>query len=171
MHHGFRGVLSSLAIYLDPEYGLLPRLKFRGIITDLEYSFLDDFKSDSTKTYMELYDELLFKYIDPKFETVCHLFCEALEVNDQQHIVKYIMNAGQDSDSEDRVLSCEEIKIIDNNMFCLVNLINPYRRNFLYRLVAKQCITNRHKEKISRSIDEGGWVAEDHQTEKIQRLS
>ena len=35
-------------------------------------------------------------------------------------------------------------------MFCLVNLINPYRRNFLYRLVAKQCITNRHREKIEK---------------------
>ena len=147
---GFREVLSSLALYLDPENGLLPRLKFKGIITDVEYSMLEEFKSDSTKTYMDLNDELLFKYIDPKFGTVCHLFCKALEENDQQHIVKHIMSAGQDSDSEDRVLNCEEISIIDNNMFCLVNLINPYRRNFLYRLLAKQCITNRHKEKIEK---------------------
>ena len=45
---------------------------------------------------MELNDELLFKYIDPKFESCCHLFCEALEGNDQQHIVKYIMSSGQE---------------------------------------------------------------------------
>ena len=147
---GFRQVRSRLASYLDPEYGLLPCLAYKGIITDVEYNFLEDFKSDSTKTYMELNDQLLLRFIDPKFESCCHLFREVLEENDQQHIVKYIMSAGQDSDSEDRVLNCEEISIIDNNMFFLVNLINPYRRNFLYRLVAKQCITNRHKEKIEK---------------------
>ena len=147
---GFQQVRSRLASYLDPEYGLLPCLKYKGIITDEEYRSLDDFKSDSTKTYMELNDELLTMYIDPKFETCCLMFCEALKENDQEHIVKYIMSAGHDSDSDDRVLNCEEIAIIDNNMFCLVNLINPYRRNFPYRLVAKQCITNRHKEKIEK---------------------
>ena len=145
---GFRKVLTSLSTYLDPEYGLLPCLQFKGIITDTEYNLLEDLKSDSTKTYFELNDVLLLKIINPKFESCCLMFCEALEENNQQHIVKYIMGAGQDSESEDRVLSCEEIAIIDNNLFCLVNLINPYRRNFMYRLVAKQCITNRHKEKI-----------------------
>ena len=147
---GFRKVLTSLSTYLDPEYGLLPCLQFKGIITDTEYNLLEDLKSDSTKTYFELNDVLLLKIINPKFESCCLVFCEALSENNQQHIVKYIMGAGQDSDSEDRVLSCEEIAIIDNNLFCLVNLINPYRRNFLYRLVAKQCITNRHKEKIEK---------------------
>ena len=76
------------------------------------------------------------------------MFCEALKANDQQHIVKYIMSAGQDSDRDDRVLSRDEIALIDNNMFCLVNLIDPYRRNFLNRLVSKTCITIRHKEKL-----------------------
>ena len=147
---GFRKVLPSLTLYLDPEYGLLPCLQFKGIITHAECSLLQNFKSDSTKTYIELNEELLRKYIDPKFESWCLVFCEALEENDQQHIVKYIMSAGQDSDSEDRVLNQDEIAMIDNNMFCLINLIDPYRRNFLNLLHSKKCITIRHKEKLKK---------------------
>ena len=147
---GFRKVLTSLANYLDPEYGLLTCLQFKGIITDTEYNLLEVFKSNSTKTYIELNEELLRKYINPKFESCCLVFCEALEENDQQHIVKYIMSTGQDSESEDRVLDRDEIAMIDDNMFCLVKLIDPYRRNFLNRLVSKKCITNRHKEKIEK---------------------
>ena len=150
---GFRKVLPSLTLYLDPEYGLLPCLQFKGIITNAECSLLQDFKSDSTKTYIELNEELLRKYIDPKFESWCLVFCEALEENDQRHIVKYIMSAGQDSDSEDRVLDREEIAMIDNNMFCLINLIDPYRRNFLSSLVSKTCITIRHYEKLKKFPD------------------
>ena len=146
---GFRKVLTSLSTYLDPEYGLLPCLQFKGIITDTEYNLFEHFKSDSTtKTYIELNEELLRKYINPKFESCCLVFCEALKENDQQHIVKYIMSAEQDSDKEDRVLDQDEIAMIDNNMFCLINLIDPYRKNFLNRLVSKKCITIRHKEKI-----------------------
>ena len=147
---GYRQVRGSLALYLDPEYGLLPCLNYRDIITDGEYNFLEEFKSNSVKTYIELNDELLLKCIDPRLESCCLRFCHALEENDQQHIANYIRTAGHDSNSEDRVLSREEIAMIDNNIFCLVNLINPYRMNFLSRLVSKQCITIRHKEKIEK---------------------
>ena len=147
---GFREVLTPLALYLDSGYGLLPCLQNKGIITDTDYNLFEAFKYDSTKTYIELNEELLRKYINPKFETCCLVFCEALKENDQQHIVNYIMSAGQDSDSEDRVLDRDEIAVIDNNMFCLVNLIDPYRRNFLSRLVSKTCITLRHYEKLKK---------------------
>ena len=96
---GFRKVITPLAIYLDSEYGLLPCLQFKSIITQAEYKSLQDFKSDSTKTYIDLNEELLLNYINPKFESCCLRFCEALKENDQQHIVKYIMSAGQDSDT------------------------------------------------------------------------
>ena len=121
---------------------------------------MENLKSDSTKTYIELNEELLLKYINPKFESCCLMFCEALKENDQQHIVKYIMSAGQDSDSEDRVLDRDEITLIDNNMFCLVNLIDPYRRNFLNRLVAKKCITIRQKEKLEKFLEASKKVEE-----------
>ena len=147
---GFRKVLTPLALYLDPEYGLLPCLQFKGILTQAEYSFLQDIKSDSTKTYIELNEELLLKYINPKFESCCLVFCEALQENDQQHIVKYIMSAGQDLESDDRVLDQDEVAMIDDNMFCLINLIDPYRRNFLNLLHSKKCITIRHKEKLKK---------------------
>ena len=147
---GFRKVLTPLALYLDSEYGLLPCLQNKGIITDAEYNSCVAFKSDSMKTYIDLNEELLRKYINPKFESCCLVFCEALEENDQQHIVKYIMSAGQDSDSEDRVLDRDEIALIDNNMFCLVRLIDPYRRNFLSSLASKTCITIRHHEKLKK---------------------
>ena len=66
---GFRKVLTSLSLYSDPEYGLLPCLQFKGIITNAECSLLEDLKSDTTKTYIELNEELLRKYINPKFES------------------------------------------------------------------------------------------------------
>ena len=66
-------------------------------------------QSDSLKTYIDSGEELLRKYINPRFESCCLLFCEALEDNDQGYIVMYIMSAGQDSDSDDRVLDQDEI--------------------------------------------------------------
>ena len=36
---GFRKVLTSLSTYLDPEYGLLPCLQFKGIITEHRIQF------------------------------------------------------------------------------------------------------------------------------------
>ena len=150
---GFRKVLSSLALYLDPEYGLLPCLKFKGIITDVEYRLLEDFKSDPSKTYIDLNYELLLKYIEPKFESCCLQFFEALDENDQQHIVLYIKSGGEGADYDDRVLNRNEIAMIDDNIFCLVKLIDPFRSQFLYKLVSKQCITYPQQEKIKQIPD------------------
>ena len=167
---GFRKVLTPLAIYLDSEYGLLPCLQNKGIITDAEYNLFEQFKSDSTKTYIELNEELLRKYINPKFESCCLTFCEALKENDQQHIVKYIMSAEQDSDSDDRVLDRDEIAMIDNNMFCLVNLIDPYRRNFLSSLVSKTCITIRHNEKLKKFPESSRKIVVEELLSIIKRI-
>ena len=150
---GFRKVLSSLSLYLDPEYGLLPCLKFKGIITDVEYRLLEDFKSDPSKTYIDLNYELLLKYIDPNIESCCLKFFEALKENDQQHIVLYIKSGGEVADYEDRVLNRDEIAMIDDNIFCLVKLIDPFRSQFLYKLVSKQCITYPQQEKIKQIPD------------------
>ena len=69
--------------------------------------------------------------------------------NEQEHIVKFIQTSGTNSD-DDRVLRKEEIRVINNNMFGLVNLIDPHRMRFLYRLLECECITDSHKDRVAR---------------------
>ena len=140
---GFRSVRNVLAVYMDPENGLLVCLITHGIMNDEDYRRLN-----RDRPYEELNDDLIVYFIAPKIETHCKNFLDALVENDQDHIAKFIMSCGIDLDSEDRVLNEKELDLINNNMFCLVNLISPYRMDFLYRLVSKKCITNRQKGRI-----------------------
>ena len=57
------------------------------------------------------------------------------------------MNAGEHMD---RVLGKDELCIIDDNMSCLVNLIDPYKLGLLDLLVSTKCITSRHLEMIEK---------------------
>ena len=129
----------------------LPCLQNKGIITDTEYRFIWSFQIRFNENlYWVEWRTSDASTLILSSNPVVSCSVKPLEENDQQHIVMYIMSAGQDSDSEDRVLDREEIAMIDDNMFCLVNLIDPYRRNFLNRLVKKTCITIRHREKIEK---------------------
>ena len=142
----FQKIRKLLVKYMDPENGLLMCLIANGIMNDEDYRRLN-----MDKTYEEMNDYLIVNFIAPKIETHGKEFLEALIDNEQDHIAKFIMNCGINLDSEDRVLNDSELNLINNNMFCLVNLISPYRMDFLYRLVVKRGITDRQKGRVEKS--------------------
>ena len=152
--HGFKTVQNNLSEYLDSENGLLACLKnSRCVIKHRNISYLNAIEADNTKTHYQLNDALLFTNISPQIELRCLAFLNALKDNDQEHVVNYIINGGTYIATDDRVLCEQELEIINDNMFSLINLINPYRLHFLYRLVRKKCITNKHKAKIEARPD------------------
>ena len=145
--NGFNAVWLSLMKYLDSENGLLECLTFHGVITDTEYSELVDITANQERN-----GRLIIKYIKPRINEKCKEFVEALIGNEQKHIAIHIMSSGLNR-NEDRLLTYKELEIIDNNMFGLINLIQPYKKKFLYRLVSKNCITCTHKDKIESNKD------------------
>ena len=159
---GYKAVRNSLAQYIDPDNGLLWCLNGKEVLTDSDLIQLDSFKSNKikAKSFLEVNEELLLKYISPKIECCCDKFLEALDENSQRHVALCIINGEMNSDGEERLLTENEISIINDNLFSLVNLMNPYRMDFLYRLISKKCITERHKasiencSEIKQKIDE-----------------
>ena len=144
---GFKRVINPLLEYLDPFNGLLRSLQKRKVLTDFEYEQLVNSCPNETNSLIAMNKKLLFEYILPKIEYCCMQFVDALKDSDQSHIVNFIMNAGEHMD---RVLSQEEIRLIDDNMACLVNLIDPYKMGLLDLLVSTKCITCRHLEMIEK---------------------
>ena len=143
---GLKKVQSSIAEHLDPFNGLLVCLRERGILERDENDKLNQFVNETT-SHRECNERILSEYVLPKIEYCCKEFIEALKDNDQEHIVNFIMNAGEHLD---RVLSKEEIRIIDDNKSCLVNLIDPYKMGFLDLLVSENCITSRQREIVEK---------------------
>ena len=140
--NGFNSVLLALTNYLDSENGLLECLTSHGVLTITEYRVLVEITPNKERN-----GRLILQFIQPKIAEKCKEFVDALNKNKQEHIVTHIMSSGLNP-GDDRLLTDEEIEIIDNNMFGLVKLIHPYKMEFLYRLVSKNCITSTHKEKI-----------------------
>ena len=149
----FNKVRNSLVHYLDPDNGLLFCLKNMGILNDSDMEKLEKFKHrEDESSFMDLNEELLAKYIAPRIHNnnCFSYFIKTQENNDQHHVALYITNGRRHPDSEERLLTQEEIATINANMFCLKNLIKPQQKGFLTRLLARKCISERHKESIER---------------------
>ena len=127
---------------MDPENGLLLSLLGRGVLTETVYNGFG-----RAMPYKQLNEDLM-KVLAPKIENCCMQFIDSLVENEQEHIAKFILTSGTNSD-DDRVLRKEEIDVINNNMFGLVLLIDPNRMHFLYRLFQYRCITDTHKERVA----------------------
>ena len=145
---GYNEVRQVLVDYIDPSNGLLYILEVKGVLTHDEYTLLGAMMADRKKSYTELNEELLSKYISTRITQCCSLFLNALEENHQGHIAEFIKSGGTNVDSETRLLTEREITIINDNLFCLVKLIDPYKMKFLLKLVACKCITERHKIRL-----------------------
>ena len=152
---GFNAVWWSLLNYIDSENGLLECLIKNDVLTIIDYNVLNDITS-----YRHRNRKMILNYIRPKIEDCCKQFVDALVEDKQEHIVTHIMSSGMNQ-GEDRLLTDKEIEIIDNNMFGLVKLIHPYKMDFLYRLVSRNCITSIHKDTI---------VSRGEFTEKVNEL-
>ena len=139
---------SDLEDYIDPENGLLNRLYNQRIIDDSEVDILQ-----KITPYQTLNGELL-RRIDIKINSISKQFMQALCQDDQDHIAKFIVTAGCETISNERLLPRELRKIIDNNMFCLKKLVDTEKLDFLMKLVAADCIRARHRDRVIHSKPE-----------------
>ena len=148
---GFREVQSKgpdLEDYIDPENGLLNRLYNQRVF---DYSEVDILTKITP--YQKLNGELL-RRIDYKINTSSKDFIQALCQDDQDHIAKFIVTAGCETDSDERLLPRELRKVIDDNMFCLEKLIDTENLDLLHQLVRAKCITSRHRDRVIDSKPE-----------------
>ena len=148
---GFKEVKSKgpdLEDYTDPENGFLNRLYNQRIIDNSEIEILQNIKP-----YQKLNGELL-RRIDIKINFISKQFIQALCQDDQDHIAKFIVTAGCETDSDERLLPRELRTVIDDNMFCLEKLIDTEKRDLLHKLVQTKCITSRHRDRVIRSEPE-----------------
>ena len=148
---GFKEVMKNkrkdLEDCIDPENGLLNRLYEQRIIEDSE---IDNVRNITP--YRDLNGVLLRK-IDRKIENI-NEFIKALCQDDQDHIAKFIVTAGCETDSDERLLSRELRKVIDDNMFCLDKLMDTEKHDLVNKLVPLNCITSQHRAKVIRSKQE-----------------
>ena len=139
---------SDLEDYIDPENGLLNRLYNQRIIDNFEFDILTKITS-----YQKLNGELL-RRIDVKINSISKQFVLALCQDEQDHIAKFIVTAGCETDSDERLLPREWRKVIDDNMICLEKLIDTEKRDLELKLVTANCITSRHRERLIHSKPE-----------------
>ena len=76
----------------------------------------------------------------------CLLILKAMIEDDQTHIAKFVVSSGKNTRSPDRVLKKEERDAIDQNMFCLEQLVRPQVNKYLVLLAGRKCITSHHKD-------------------------
>ena len=131
---------SDLEDYIDPENGLLNRLYNQRIIGKSEIDCLE-----ILKPYQKL-NGTLFRKIN--IDSFSKQFIEALCQDEQDHIAKFIVTSGCETNSDERLLPRELRKVIDDNMFCLEKLIDTEKRDFLTKLVATNCIRARHRDRV-----------------------
>ena len=148
---GFKAVKSKgpdLEDCIDPENGLLYRLLDHKIINNSEFESLT-----MIKPYNMLNGELL-RRIAINIDSTSKQFIKALCQDEQDHIAKFIVTAGCETASDERLLPRELRKVIDDNMFCLEKLIDAKKRDLLHQLVRAQCITSRHRDRVIDSKPE-----------------
>ena len=132
----------DLEDYIDPENGLLDRLGSYRILNHQEIKNLKQITP-----YQSLNGELL-RTIEMNIDSIGKQFIEALCEDEQDHIAKFIVTAGCETDSDERLLPRELRKVIDDNMFCLEKLIDTEKRELLMKLVAANCIRAIHRDRV-----------------------
>ena len=89
----------DLEDYMDPENGLLRRLSEHKIITHSDMKSL----AKVLTPYQLLNGELLNR-IRPNIDLICQQFMKAPCDDEQDHIAKFIISSGRNTDSDDRLL-------------------------------------------------------------------
>ena len=148
---GFRIVQSKghdLEDYIDPESGLLDRLCSHRIIGNSEINLLKKIAP------YQLRNGELLRRIEINMDSISKQFIKALCEDEQDHIAKFIVTAGCETDSDERLLPRELRKGTDDNMFCLEKLIDTEKRDLLHHLVRAKCITARHRDRVIHSKPE-----------------
>ena len=133
---------------IDPENGLLDRLEEHGIIDIEEINHLERITKYRSR------NSNILRKLKKNIDSTSKQFIEALCEDEQDHIAKFIVTSGCATDSDERLLSRELRKVIDDNMFCLERLIDTEKRDLLHQLVRAKCITSRHRDRVIHSKPE-----------------
>ena len=96
-------------------------------------------------------NRIILRKLKDSLHTSSKQFIKALCEDEQDHIAKYIVTGGCDTDSDERLLPRELRKVIDENMFCLRRLIDTEKLDVLDRLVEVNCITAPHRDRVIHS--------------------
>jgi hypothetical protein len=139
---GFNEVRKDLKDYIDPENGLLHRLSNQAIIDYADIKILEKIKP------YQLLNEKLLGRISININSISKQFIEALCEDEQDHIAKFIVTGGRETNSDERLLPRELRKVIEVNMFCLDKLIDTEKHELLFKLVRAKCITVRHRHRV-----------------------
>ena len=141
---GFKAVQGEgrdLEECIDSENGLLDRLFCQGIINNSEVGNLQ------LIVPYQIRNGTLLRIISINIDSISKQFVAALCEDEQDHIAKFIVTAGRETNSDERLLPRELRKVIDDNMFCLEKLIDTEKRDLLHKLVRAKCIRARHRER------------------------
>ena len=136
---------------MDVDNGLADCLFSRKLLISEQYERLTN-KSWWSST-QEQNRELLSSMLPSRLESThaCKMFLAALVETDQRHIFNFISKSLDDAqvneDDDCRILTADELNIIDRNLSHLINLIDP-SPIFLDSLLDAGCITQRHRERI-----------------------
>ena len=133
---------------IDSENGLLDRLGDHGIIDNDEINRLEGIKENRSR------NSNILRKLKGNINSVSVQFIKALCDDKQDHIGKFIVTSGCETDSDERLLPRELREVIDDNMFCLEKLIDTEKRDLLHQLVRSKCITSRHRDRVIRSKPE-----------------
>ena len=153
---GFQHVRYKLRNYIDPLNELSYCLTTYGIMTLDEADDIEKSKPYSAPEIVTKMTECLRK--DP--QKIIQIL-KALHENDQAHISEFIVNAGECTQSPNRVLTDTEQKIIEQNRFCLEKLIRPCVNEYIVPLVKIRCITEHHRQWIDK------WYRKDNDAYKL----
>ena len=141
---GFKDVSKvDLEDCIDPENGLLNRLRDHGIIDNDEINYLE-----RMKIYRSRNSNILGK-LEKNINSSSEQFIQALCDDEQEHIGKFIVTSGCETNSGERLLPRELRRVIDSNMFCLEKLIDTEKRDLLHQLVRAKmyhCTTPRQSD-------------------------
>ena len=99
-------------------------------------------------------NQTLLGNINIQIESVNKKFIQALCEDDQDHIAKFIVTGGCETNSDERLLPRELREVINLNMFCLEKLIDTEKLDLIHKLVAKKCITSNHRDIVVSSEPE-----------------
>ena len=140
---GFEAVSKiDLENCIDSENGLLDRFGDQRIFGNDEINRLEEIKEYRSR------NRIILRKLKDNIHTSSKQFINALCEDEQDHIAKLIVTGGCDTDSDKRLLPRELRKVIDENMFCLRRLIDTEKLELLDRLVAANCITAPHRDRV-----------------------
>ena len=141
---------STLVECLDVDHGLAEFLFSKGISTFDQYEKLNN--KSSWSSFQKKYQALLSNMLPSRLISTnkCKIFLTALIETDQTHVFNFVnklIGNIQVNVGDQRIMTVDEINIIDRNLYHLIKLIEP-NQTFLNSLSTEGCITQRHKNWI-----------------------